>query len=61
VGDQQLAIDEVDIGLDAGKAVVERIDQWAVVLIVVVGVGPLQGDRTTCRGRSTRGQYGGKQ
>jgi hypothetical protein len=51
----------VDVGLDAGEAVVERIDQWGVVFIVVVGVGPLQGDRTTCRGRSTRGQYGGKQ
>ena len=40
----------MDVGLDAGEPVVERVVQGAVVLIVVVRVGPLQWYRSICRG-----------
>ena len=37
--DQQPAIDEMDIGFDAAEAVVQRVQQRACVLIVIMGMG----------------------
>jgi hypothetical protein len=39
VGDQELAIDEINVGLNAAKAVVERVKQRPRVLVIVVSVG----------------------
>ncbi|UUZ60104.1 hypothetical protein [Nocardioides sp. B-3] len=43
VGDEQLSIDQPDVGLDRGEPVVESVEQWTLVLVVVVGVGLLEG------------------
>jgi len=39
VGDEELVADEVYVGLDAAEAVVERVEEGAGVLVVVVRVG----------------------
>jgi hypothetical protein len=39
VGDEQVAVDEVDVRLDAGEAVRERVVQRPGVQVVVVRVG----------------------
>ena len=39
MGDAELAVDEPDVGLDRREAVLERIEQWPLVLVVVVRVG----------------------
>ena len=38
VSDEELTIHEVDVGFDTAKAVVQRIEQWAFVFIIIVGV-----------------------
>src|SRR5262249_41916687 len=38
VSDQEFTIDEKDVGLDAGKAVVQGVEQRMLVLIVIVGM-----------------------
>lgn len=39
MGDEELALAEVDIGFDAGEAMVEGVLEGAFVVVVVVGVG----------------------
>ena len=36
--DEELAIDEMDIGFDAAKPAVQRVEQGAFVLIVIMGM-----------------------
>lgn len=42
VGDEELVADEVDVGLDTPEAVGEGVEQGALVVVVVVGVGAPQ-------------------
>jgi hypothetical protein len=42
MGDEQLSVNEPDICLDALEPVVEGVEKRTSVLIIVVGVGPLQ-------------------
>ena len=42
VRDQELAVDEVDVRLDAAEAVVQGVEEGTGVLVVVVGVGAPQ-------------------
>ena len=49
VRDEQLAIDEINVGFNAAKAVIERIEQWAFVLVIVVGMEAGQGLRLVLR------------
>jgi hypothetical protein len=42
VGYEQRAVDDVDISLDTCEAVLERIDEGAGVLVIVVRVGTAQ-------------------
>jgi len=42
VSNTQLAINEMNVGLNTGKAVVQCIVQWTVMFIVVVRMGPEQ-------------------
>ena len=43
-GPQQVAFDKVDVGLNAAKTMVEGVEERAVVLVVVVGMGVRQRD-----------------
>ena len=36
VRDQLLAIDKINVGLDAAKSVLERIEQWTFVLVIIM-------------------------
>ena len=42
VCDEQLAVDEIHVGLDAVEAQLQRAEQWARVHVVVVRVGVLE-------------------
>ena len=42
MGDEEIAVDEVDVGLDAVEAVVEGVEQRTRVIVVVVRVGAKQ-------------------
>jgi len=55
MADEQLAVDEPDVRLDALELIAQRVVQRALVLIVVVGVRPLQTHRAATGGRTARG------
>lgn len=68
--DEQLTVHEPDVGLNGGEAVLERVEQRAVVLVVVVGVRLRQrgaqldvdGRAVAChggRGEEGEGEHGG--
>ncbi len=62
VRDQQLAVDEEDVGFDAGEAVIERIEQRPLVKIVVVSVGLCERRDVSRAGRRrNRNEEGNKQ
>ena len=42
VRDQKRILAEPDVGLDAAKALVEGVEEWPFVFVVVVGVRPLE-------------------
>ena len=52
MGDEQAAINEMNIGLDAAKAVVQGVEQRAFVLIVIMGMGVNQRRRFGSPARS---------
>jgi hypothetical protein len=39
MGDQELAIDEIDVSFHAAEAMVQRVQQRAFVLVVIMGMG----------------------
>jgi hypothetical protein len=39
MGDEQVAIHEIDVGLDAGETVREGVEKGTFVLVIIVGVG----------------------
>ena len=55
MADEQLAVDEPDVRLDALELIAQRVVQRALVLIVVVGVRPLQTHRAATGRRTARG------
>jgi hypothetical protein len=56
MSDEKLAVDEMDIHFDAIEALVEGIEKWAGVQIVVVGVRPRQNVRLSDRRDRKRGE-----
>ena len=36
MGDEQLAIDQMDVGFNAAEAVLQRIQQWALMQVMIV-------------------------
>ena len=38
MGDEELSLDEINVRLDAAKTMIERIEQWPFVLVIIVGV-----------------------
>jgi hypothetical protein len=61
VAHQQLTIDKKNIGLDAGEALFQGIEERVFVLKVVVGMGVVQRDERSLRpgtgtGRQTNGE-----
>jgi hypothetical protein len=39
VADEEVALDEVDVGFDAAKSLVEGVEERAGMFVIVVGVG----------------------
>jgi hypothetical protein len=42
MGHEQLPLNQVHVGLDAAKTMIEGIEQWPRVLVIIVGVGAEQ-------------------
>jgi len=47
--DEEFSINEVDVGFDAAEAIIERVEERALVFVIIVGVSSAQWDRRFLR------------
>lgn len=39
MSDEELTVDEVNIGFDAAESMIEGVEEWAIMFVIIMGMG----------------------